>query len=161
MSPRTVLARLISRIWGSIYEPRSVTATMVVTYVVATLLGLALVVLPAGIPLGRGGWIQHVAGGFFLTGLVGAPAAWRGAWWIERAPALACMGGAILSGLLLLAVHPSGDPLVRAITWTGITFVTLFFLTRFLRVRTRAHAPGHGPLSVEERDAARGVLGED
>jgi hypothetical protein len=156
---KSPIRRIVARIWGTLYEPRAVTAVMVTVYGIAVGLGITLLGAPAIIPAAH--WIQIVAGLFYLTGTIGAPSAWVGAWWLERAITIAMIGGVILSSGLLLTAHPPAEPAVWALLLAGIGFVVALFLTRTLRTWSRPFAPGHGPLSGEEAAAARAALDED
>ena len=128
------------RIWGTLHEPRIVTALMVATYgVVAAAMALILA-SPRFHP-----W--DVALGCVVTiigCLLGAPAAWRG-WWGVEGPAAALTA----LGLLAVAVEDT----LRALTsdhWPGwplfiILSLILMIGQRMARVWGRDWEPGREP----------------
>jgi hypothetical protein len=128
------------RIWGTLHEPRIVTALMVATYgVVAAAMALILTsprVQPWDVTLGCAVTI--------IGCLLGAPAAWRGWWGVEGpAAALAALG------LLAVAVEDA----LRALTtdrWPGwplliIVALLLMIAQRMARTWGRTWEPGREP----------------
>lgn len=128
------------RIWGTLHEPRIVTALMVATYgVVAAAMALILTsprIQPWDVTLGCVVTI--------LGCLLGAPSAWLG-WWGVEGPAAALTA----LGLLAVAVEDT----LRALTtdrWPGwplliIIALLLMIAQRMARTWGRAWEPGREP----------------
>ena len=75
-------------------------------------------------------------------GLIGVPAAWRGAWWLELGAAGAVMSGFIFLAALDLAAHPD---ILPGYSELRTALIALFFLSRALRIAPDMYAPGKGP----------------
>ena len=75
-------------------------------------------------------------------GLVGVPAAWRGAWWLELGAAGAVMSGFIFLAALDLVARPDVLPGYGELR---TVLIALFFVTRALRIAPDMYAPGKGP----------------
>ena len=133
-------ARWYRRLWGSLYEPRAVTALMVAIY--------ALVIVYAVLALCEQRGPLDVATGFasvFMAvgGLVGLPAAWRGAWWAEGPAAASTVAGlAMLTALDL--VDRTATARLPVLSLVLLLVLVLFFTTRVIRVWPRLYAPGRG-----------------
>ena len=143
--PRSALLRLLD----SLYEPKGVTALIVLGYVYAVGAGIWAALhdvsfLIAGVasPWVHTFTVLTLVGG----GTLGAPTAWIGAWWLERAAALSCMVGTVY----VAAVSPDVGFLAP--------FATLLWLPRFLRVRQAPFAPGRGPLTPATKQTISDVL---
>lgn len=140
------------RIWGTLHEPRIVTALMVVTYgVVAAAMALILTsprIQPWDVTLGC---VVTIIGC-----LLGAPSAWLG-WWGVEGPAAALTA----LGLLTVAVEDT----LRALTtdrWPGwplliIIALLLMIAQRMARTWGRAWEPGREP-DTQLRRAQIGVI---
>ena len=134
------------RIWGTLHEPRIVTALMVMTYgVVAAAMALILTstrIQPWDVALGCAVTI--------LGCLLGAPSAWLG-WWGVEGPAAA------LTSLGLLAV--AAEDSLRALTtdrWPGwplliIIALLLMIAQRMARTWGRTWEPGREPDTLLRR----------
>lgn len=141
---------LFLRIWGTLEEPRGLTAVYVVAYLVAVAAAVGAMVTPTPHPLPYTDTGLRVMVVVFLgvSGLVGAPAAWAGAWWLERAAAMGALGGA---GVMLFEasvawLYPGGPVLMApALTVPASVFSVLLFLVRLIRVTQQPYAPGKGP----------------
>lgn len=140
------------KIWVSLQEPRSVTFVMVLTYFTGMVGGVLYFLI--GNHVGSPGVLVAdaiVAGFFILAGVIGVPSAWSGQWWLERIAVLFVVGAAILrtiTSILILTV--SSELLYSTIPWF---FLSLFMLTRWLRVRLVPYRPGSGPLPAEQKAA--------
>lgn len=65
-------------------EPRSLTAVMVVVYWLISLTGTLFLLRVDSLS-----WLVIAAGAIMLvSGILGAPSAWRGSWWLEGPAAL-------------------------------------------------------------------------
>nr|DAX38712.1 MAG TPA: hypothetical protein [Caudoviricetes sp.] len=127
-------------------EPRSVTAVMVVVYTLIAVSG-ALFLLNAGnLP-----WVVVAAGALMLvSGVLGAPSAWLGSWWLEGPAALFAVVGMLLIScdeLFLSTGHVSWP--VHVILLSVI--IGLFFLGRALRVWPYSYRPGVLPKTELEK----------
>ena len=134
--------RWYRRMWGSLHEPRTVTAVMVAIYLLLT--ASALLILtdrPA-----HDVTTIFAASFMLIGGLVGVPSAWRGAWWSEGPAAMSALAGlAMLAVIDLLAAvdhaRLPGYPLTLTL------LVALFFVTRAVRIWPQMYAPGRGPMT--------------
>lgn len=130
--------RWYRRAWGSLHEPRTVTAVMVIAYTLVTL--QASMILADDDPHDVA---VLIAAGFMVAGgVVGVPAAWRGAWWLELGAAGAVMSGFIFLAALDLAAHPD---ILPGYSELRTALIALFFLSRALRIAPDMYAPGKGP----------------
>ena len=130
--------RWYRRAWGSLHEPRTVTAVMVIAYTLVTL--QAATILADDDPHDLAVLIAAV---FMVAGgLVGVPAAWRGAWWLEPGAAGAVMSGFIFLAALDLVARPDVLPGYGELR---TVLIALFFVTRALRIAPDMYAPGKGP----------------
>lgn len=127
-------------------EPRLVTAVMVWVYWLISLTGTLFL-----FRVGTLSWMVIVAGAIMLvSGLLGAPSAWRGSWWLEGPAALLAVVGILLISideLLLPTAH---------VRWSlhGIilsVIIGLFFLARALRVWPYSYRPGVLPKTELEK----------
>ena len=145
--------------WSTLHEPRRVTAIYVACYVIAVLGGLAIITGSAQTVL-PDGWDKLEGVILIIAGTVGAPAAWMGRWWAERAPVLLM----VLTGLTLailaifVTLTPELPPVIdttRSPSWAlGIAFWLALFITRWaLGVGRHPYAPGRGPATMATREA--------
>lgn len=145
----------LHRLWGTMEEPRKVTALMVTAYVVAVAAGVTMALYPTPHPLPYSDTVLRTLGALALGlgGLMGAPSAWLGKWWVESGAATSCMGGMVLALFEVLVLVWPGSPgpalQAPAVTIAGVLFSILFFATRRQRVRRQPYAPGKGPGTPE------------
>lgn len=136
----------MKNILNTMEEPRLVTAVMVVVYCLISFTG-ALFLLRVG----SLSWIVIVAGAIMLvSGLLGAPSAWSGSWWLEGPAALLAVVGMLLISideLLLPTAHVRWP--VHVIILSVI--IGLFFLARALRVWPYSYRPGVLPKTELEK----------
>lgn len=137
---------VMRKLLDTLEEPRSVTAVMVVVYWFISLTG-ALFLLRVG----SLSWIVIVAGAIMLvSGLLGAPSAWRGSWWLEGPAALLAVVGMLLVSvdeLLLPTAHVRWPLHVIILS----VIIGLFFLGRALRVWPYSYRPGVLPKTELEK----------
>lgn len=136
----------MKKLFNTMKEPRSVTAVMVVVYALIAVSG-ALFLLNAGnLP-----WVVVAAGALMLvSGVLGAPSAWVGSWWLEGPAALFAVVGMLLIScdeLFLSTGHVSWP--VHVILLSVI--IGLFFLGRALRVWPYSYRPGVLPKTELEK----------
>lgn len=126
-------------------EPRSVTATMVVIYTAIAIMGIGFLTSAAALP-----WVVILAGVLMLvSGVLGAPSAWLGSWWLEGPAALVAVVGIMLVAIneLVLGTAHVRWPL-HVITLSVI--IGLFFVARAMRVWPYSYRPGVLPKSKLE-----------
>ena len=96
-------------------------------------------------------WVVIVAGAIMLvSGLLGAPSAWRGSWWLEGPAALLAV-----VGMLLISINELQLPTAH-VRWPihGIissVIFGLFFLARALLVWPYSYRPGVLPKTELEK----------
>lgn len=127
-------------------EPRLVTAVMVVVYCLISFAGTLFLLRVVSLS-----WIVIVAGAIMLvSGLLGAPSAWRGSWWLEGPAALLAVVGMLLISideLLLPTAHVRWPLHVIILS----VIIGLFFLGRALRVWPYSYRPGVLPKTELEK----------
>lgn len=118
-------------------EPRSLTAVMVWVYCLIFITGFMFLLRVGSLP-----WVVIVASVVMLvSGILGAPSAWRGSWWLEGPAALLAVIGMLLISideLLLPTAHvrwPLHDIILSVI-------IGLFFLGRAFWVWPYSYRPG-------------------
>ena len=96
-------------------------------------------------------WVVIVAGAIMLvSGLLGAPSAWRGSWWLEGPAALLAV-----VGMLLISINELQLPTAH-VRWPihGIissVIIGLFFLARALQGWPYSYRPGVLPKTELEK----------
>lgn len=127
-------------------EPRAVTAVMVLVYCLISFTGTLFL-----LRVGSLSWMVIVAGVIMLvSGLLGAPSAWRGSWWLEGPAALSAVVGMLLIAideLLLPTAHVRWPLHVIILS----VIIGLLFLGRALRVWPYSYRPGVLPKTELER----------
>ena len=127
-------------------EPKEVTAITVVIYMAIAGTGAMFIsgadLFPWGVTLS--GVLM------FVAGVLGAPSAWFGSWWLEGPSALLAT-----TGIMLIAVDEVVLPAPR-FHWPAhviilSVIIALFFLARALRVWPYSYRPGVLPKSKLEQ----------
>ena len=136
----------MKNILSSMEEPRLVTAVMVVVYCLISFTGGLFLLRIGSLP-----WTVIVAGAIMLvSGILGAPSAWRGSWWLEGPAALLAVVGMLLISideLLLPTAHVRWPLHVIILS----VIIGLFFLGRALRVWPYLYRPGVLPKTELEK----------
>lgn len=136
----------MKNIFSTMEEPRSVTSVMVVVYCLISVTGMLFL-----LRVGSLSWIVIVAGAIMLVaGLLGAPSAWRGSWWLEGPAALLAVVGMLLISvdeLLLPTAHVRWPLHVIILS----VIIGLLFLGRALRVWPYSYRPGVLPKTELEK----------
>ena len=136
----------MKRLLDTMEEPRSVTAVMVVVYCFISVTGAMFLLRVVGLS-----WMVIVAGAIMLvSGLLGAPSAWRGSWWLEGPAALLAVVGMLLISideLLLPTAHVRWPLHVIILS----VIISLLFLGRALRVWPYSYRPGVLPKTELEK----------
>lgn len=127
-------------------EPRSVTAVTVVVYCLISVTGAMFLLRVVGLS-----WMVIVASAIMLvSGLLGAPSAWRGSWWLEGPAALLAVVGMLLISIdeLLLPTAHVRWPLHGIIL---SVIIGLLLLGRALRIWPYSYRPGVLPKTELEK----------
>lgn len=136
----------MKNILSTMEEPRLVTGTMVVIYCLISVTGAIFLLRVGSLP-----WTVIAAGAVMLvSGILGAPSAWRGSWWLEGPAALLAVVGMLLIAIdeLLLPMAHVRWPLHVIIL---SVIIGLFFLARSLRVWPYSYRPGVLPKTELEK----------
>lgn len=136
----------MKNIFSTMEEPRSVTGIMVMIYCLISVTGVMFLLRVGSLPV-----VVITAGAIMLvSGLLGAPSAWRGSWWLEGPAALLAVVGMLLVSVdeLLLPTAHVRWPLHGIIL---SVIIGLFFLARALRVWPYSYRPGVLPKTELEK----------
>lgn len=133
-------------ILSTMEEPRSVTGVMVGVYCLISVTGVMFLLRIGSLP-----WTVISAGVIMLvSGILGAPSAWRGSWWLEGPAALLAVVGMLLISideLLLPTAHVRWPLHVIILS----VIIGLLFLGRALRVWPYSYRPGVLPKTELEK----------
>lgn len=133
-------------ILSTLEEPRLVTGIMVVIYCFICVTGVMFLLHVGSLPV-----VVIAAGAIMLvSGILGAPSAWRGSWWLEGPAALLAVVGMLLIAvdeLLLPTAHVRWPMHVIILS----VIIGLFFLARALRVWPYSYRPGVLPKTELEK----------
>lgn len=136
----------MKNILSTMEEPRLVTAIMVVVYCLISVTGVMFLLRVGSLP-----GVVIAAGVIMLvSGILGAPSAWRGSWWLEGPAALLGVVGMLLISideLLLPTAHVRWPLHVIILS----IIISLFFLGRALRVWPYSYRPGVLPKTELEK----------
>lgn len=146
LSGAVIYTVAMKSILSTMEEPRSVTAVMVVIYYLISVTGVMFLLRVGSLP-----WVVITAGVIMLvSGILGAPSAWRGSWWLEGPAALLAVIGMLLISideLLLPTAHVRWPLHVIILS----VIIGLFFLARALRVWPYSYRPGVLPKTELEK----------
>lgn len=146
LSGAVIYTIVMRNLLNTMEEPRSVTAVTVVVYCLISFTGMLFL-----LRVGTLSWVVIVAGAIMVVaGLLGAPSAWRGSWWLEGPAALLAVVGMLLISIdefLLPTAHvrwPLHDIILSVI-------IGLLFLGRVFRVWPYSYRPGVLPKTELEK----------
>lgn len=127
-------------------EPRSVTAVMVLVYCLVSFTGVMFILRVGSLPC------VVITGGavMLVSGLLGAPSAWRGSWWLEGPAALLSIIGMLLIAvdeLLLPTAHVRWPLHVIILS----VIIGLLLLARALQIWPYSYRPGVLPKTELEK----------
>lgn len=136
----------MKNILSTMEEPRSVTGVMVGIYCLISVTGGIFLLRVGSLP------VTVIAAGaiMLVSGILGAPSAWRGSWWLEGPAALLAVVGMLLISideLLLPTAHVRWPLHVIILS----VIIGLFFLGRALRVWPYSYRPGVLPKTELEK----------
>ena len=126
------------------------TAVMVVIYTAISITGVGFITSYSSLP-----WVITLAGVLMAaSGIMGAPSAWLGSWWLEGPAALVAVVGIMLVSInefVLTTAHVRWPLHVIILS----VIIALFFLGRALRVWPYSYRPGVLPKSKLEKAEER------
>lgn len=150
-------------LWATIHEPRVITALHVSFYCAMCAAAVMMaIVVPLTTPTLV--WVGASAiAATFLSGTVGALAAWRGRWDEERAACLLGCLSAFLNVALCVALYLLSPPFPHEQTFIvvaalGLYGVLVMFIVRYLRVRESPWPPGREPQRARAVAAGRDAV---
>lgn len=127
-------------------EPRLLTSVMVVIYCLISVTGVMFLFRVGSLPA-----VVIAAGvAMLVSGILGAPSAWRGSWWLEGPAALLAVVGMLLISideLLLPTAHVRWPLHVIILS----VIIGLFFLARALWIWPYSYRPGVLPKTELEK----------
>lgn len=129
-------------------EPRSVTAVMVVIYTAITITGIGFLTNITALS-----WVVVLASVLMVvSGILGAPSAWLGSWWLEGPAALTSVVGIMLISINELVLNTGHVRWPLHVIILSV-IIALFFFARALRVWPYSYRPGVLPKSrLEEAE---------
>ena len=136
----------MKNILSTMEEPRSVTGVMVLVYCLISVTGVKFLLRVGSLP-----GVVIAAGVIMLvSGILGAPSAWRGSWWLEGPAALLAVVGMLLISIdeLLLPTAHVRWPLHGIIL---SVIIGLFFVGRAFLVWPYSYRPGVLPKTELEK----------
>lgn len=143
----------MKNIFSTMEEPRSVTGIMVMIYCLISVTGVMFLLRVGSLP-----WVVIMAGIIMLvSGILGAPSAWRGSWWLEGPAALLGVVGMLLVSvdeLVLPTAHVRWPMHVIILS----VIIGLFFLARALRVWPYSYRPGVLPKTELEKAEEKYIM---
>lgn len=146
LSGAVIYTIVMRNLLDTMEEPRSVTSVMVVVYCLISVTGMLFLLRVDSLS-----WLVIVAGMIMLVaGLLGAPSAWRGSWWLEGPAALLAVVGMLLISideLLLPTAHVRWPLHVIILS----VIIGLFFLARALQIWPYSYRPGVLPKTELEK----------
>lgn len=146
LSGAVIYTIAMRNILSTMEEPRSVTGVMVGIYCLISVTGVMFLLRVGSLP------VTVIAAGaiMLVSGILGAPSAWRGSWWLEGPAALLAVVGMLLISideLLLPTAHVRWPLHVIILS----VIIGLFFLGRALRVWPYSYRPGVLPKTELEK----------
>lgn len=140
----------MKKLLDTMTEPRSVTALMVIIYTTISITGLGFITSYDSLPYA----IIFAGVLMVVSGIMGAPSAWLGSWWLEGPAALIAVVGIMLVSInefVLTTAHVRWPLHVIILS----VIIALFFLGRALRVWPYSYRPGVLPKSKLEKAEER------
>lgn len=140
-------------LWDTVSEPRWVTAGFVVVYL--TLIGIGAVIFRN--PHGYISGVSSITTGLLLiaAGMVGAPAAWRGAHSVEMGAGWLWIAGIASGFVTLLDVHENPGLRIPIITFLAFVILLQVGLIRMVLVS------GYSKLKRPEMTSVEEIIRED
>lgn len=143
----------VRRAWLRVHQPRVISALYCAIYLALTYAGISAFISPPRSIEGVIGQVAITTLALLLVmgGLLGAPAALRGIWWLERIAVTAVAFSASIYGAIVLTLEIQASAGNRQLQLMFILVVLLMQAVRWHRIRVRPYDPGHGaPETGEE-----------
>lgn len=134
-------------IWGTIREPRALTAAFMSAYALAVIAGF--IIVTDGVNA-IATWVSVLCGGLLIVGgTLGIPSAWLGAWHVERGAAIAVTFGHLTGIIVTVEAHRNIGLVFFVLT--PVLFMTgaLMGIVRYIFAISNPYAPGKGPVLPE------------
>ena len=144
---RQIRFKVFKQIWGTIREPRALTATFMAAYALAVIAGFIIVIDHVN---AIATWVSVLCGGLLIVGgTLGIPSAWLGAWHVERGAAIAITFGHLTGILVAMEAHRNIG--LVFVFLTPVLFMTgaLMGIIRYIFAISNPYAPGKGPILPE------------
>lgn len=134
---------LLSRLWMGLHEPRKITALQTMFYAVVAFSGACIIIYPpVSLEYVTGQVLSYLWGAFALAGgSLGAFAAPKGRWFLER-PAIYLCGTAALFYFIILGWLQLTVPGNRLVQMAFIALAGISLITRFERIKPFDYEPG-------------------
>lgn len=146
LSGAVIYTIVMRNLLNTMQEPRSVTSVMVVVYCLISVTGMLFLLW-----VGSLSWIVIVAGAIMLVaGLLGAPSAWRGSWWLEGPAALLAVVGILLVSIDEVLVPTAHVRWALHVIILSV-IIGLLFLGRAFQVWPYSYRPGVLPKTELEK----------
>lgn len=146
LSGAVIYTIAMRKVLDTMQEPRAVTAVMVMVYCLISVTGMLFLLRVASLS-----WLVIVAGAIMLvSGLLGAPSAWSGSWWLEGPAALLAVAGMLLISIdevLVPTAHVRWPLHVIILS----VIIGLLFLGRAFLVWPYSYRPGVLPKTELEK----------
>lgn len=130
------------KVWLRVQEPRALSVIYFFVYLAVAVMGLAVVVdPPRAIHASIGLLLLNAwAGLLIMGGGIGIATVLQGAWWLERAGAIACMFAMAIYGVAVLGV-PVNQGSQRVATICFVIFAILAFAVRLVKTSKYSYDP--------------------
>jgi len=136
------MSSMMLRFWQKIREPRVISVTYFVIYAVLFAAAVSALLDPPRSVEGHIGAVAMtmLAAMLAFGGLVGAPSALFGIWWLERTAVFAIAVSAFIYGGIIIALHSVGTG-NRLLQLGFVVTVFLMQIVRWHRIRQRPYDP--------------------
>ena len=136
------MSELVVRLWRKVREPRVISVTYFVIYGVLFAAAVSALLDPPRSVEGHIGAVAMtlLASMLAFGGLVGAPSALVGIWWLERTAVFAIAMSALIYGGIVAALHVTGTG-NRLLQLGFVLAVLLMQIVRWHRIRQRPYDP--------------------
>lgn len=130
------------RLWLRVQEPRALSVIYFFVYLAVAVMGLAVLIdPPRAIHNSIGTTLLSAwCGLLILGGGIGVFTVLQGAWWLERAGAIACMTAMAIYGAAILGV-PVTQGSQRVATVCFVVFAILAFAVRLVKTSKYSYDP--------------------
>lgn len=129
-------------LWHLVREPRVISVAYFFVYFSLFIGGLTSLIDPPRTVEGAVGTFSMVtlAGMLAFGGLLGAPAALVGIWWVERVAVVSIAVSALIYGGIVTVLHAEGDG-NRILQLSFVAAVLLMQLVRWHKIKERPYDP--------------------